>query len=90
MKRPLKVRFWTLGKKDTTPSVINADQSHLVCLNVHENNATYYQYCAFGWFYVHKKQRHLLKMLQKHRHDFGNRSKTDFGIRWVTDHYAYH
>ena len=58
--------------------------------NVHENNATYYQYCAFGWFYVHKKQRHLLKMLQKQRHDFENRSKTAFGIRWVTADYFFY
>ena len=58
--------------------------------NVHENNATYYQYCAFGWFYVHKKQRHLLKMLQKHRHDFEDRSKGAFGPQWITNHYVYH
>ena len=89
-KRPMKIRFWTLSKKRYNAICYQCRLKSFGLFNVHENNATYYQYCAFGWFYVHKKQRHLLKMLQKHRHDFENRSKTAFGIQWVTDHYAYH
>ena len=57
---------------------------------IHENNATYYQYIAFGWFHVHKKQCHQMTTLQKQGHDFENRLKTAFGPGCVTGHHAYH